>query len=57
MPKRDWYEFEIGLYVEAESPEEAWEKLAPLVELANSIDPEGNAQIQEHGTWGGNKDA
>jgi hypothetical protein len=42
----DWYEFQLGIYVEAESEDEAWRKMQPLFDLANKIDPEGDATVE-----------
>lgn len=41
-----WFEFNVGLYVEAETDEEAFRKLLPVLEAANKIDPEGDAQCE-----------
>lgn len=41
-----WFEFNIGLYVEAQTDEDAFRILAPVLEAANKIDPEGDAQIE-----------
>lgn len=39
-----WFEFTIGLYVEAQTDEDAFRILQPVLEAANKLDPEGDAQ-------------
>ena len=39
--EKKWFEFQIGLFVEAENKEEAWQKLQPVIDGAFKLDPEG----------------
>ena len=43
---KQWYEFQVGFYVEAESQDEAFKKAVHVVDVANDVDPEGDAQIE-----------
>lgn len=49
--KIPWWEFQVGLFVEAETQEEALKKLLPVLEAANKVDPEGDAQIELVGEY------
>ena len=44
------FEFQIGLYVDAENDEAALEKIGPLMDLANELDPEEDAVFELVGT-------
>lgn len=46
-----WFEFTIGLYVEAVTDEDAFRILAPVIEAANKIDPEGEAKVELEDEW------
>jgi len=41
-----WHEFQIGVYVEADTQEEAWRKLQPSIKALNDVDPEGDATVE-----------
>ena len=41
-----WYEFQIGLFVPADSEEGALEKLIPVIDAANKIDPEEDTAVE-----------
>lgn len=36
-----FYEYEIGVLIEADSEEEAWQKLQPALRAAHDVDVEG----------------
>lgn len=46
-----WFEFQVGLYVEAETEDEAMRKLSTLMTVADELDPEADAQCEMVGTW------
>ena len=49
IEEEKWHEYEVALYVVADTEEEAMEKLQPLIDLANKLDPEEDAQVRHHG--------
>jgi hypothetical protein len=49
MTEVTWHEFTLGVYVEAETEDEAWKKLQPALEALNAVDPEGDATAEHVG--------
>lgn len=46
-----WHEFVIGLYVEADTQQEAWDKISPALQILEKLDPEGEATVEHVGIY------
>lgn len=46
-----WYEFQIGFYVEAENEVDAMHEAGRVLDVANDVDAEGDAQIENIAEW------